>query len=59
MRYQVQFHDNTLTLPSLIWLQEFLVKRKGVQNAHQIASMIQSGKVYQDKEIKIIMLKGE
>jgi hypothetical protein len=59
MKYQVQFKNNTLTFPSIIWLRDFLVKRKGDQNAHTIASMVQSGKMYRDTEIKIIMIKGD
>jgi len=57
MKYQVQFKNNTMTLPSLIWLRDFLIKHKGVQNAHSIMSMVESGKVYQDAEFKIVMIK--
>ena len=57
MRYQVKFNDNTLTLPSLIWLRDFLVKHKGIQKTHSIMLMVESGKVYQDTEMKILVIK--
>ena len=58
--YQVQFNQNhTLTLPSLIWLRDFLIKRKGVQKTHQIVEKLQSGELYQDNEIKIVKIKGD
>lgn len=59
MEYRVQFTNNTLTLPSIIWLRDFLVKHKGTQDAHKIVSIVQSGKTYQDKEFKITIIKGE
>lgn len=57
MKYQVQFNNNTMTLPSLIWLRDFLIKHKGVQHTRSIMSIVESGKVYQDAEIKIVMIK--
>ena len=57
MRYQVKFNNNTLTLPSPIWLRDFLVKHKGVQVTHNIMLMVESGKVYQDAEMKILAIK--
>ena len=59
MRFQIQFKNNTLTLPSLIWLIDFLTKHRGMNNACEVAAMIQSGITYQDKEIRIVMIKGE
>lgn len=56
MKYQVQFNNNTMTLPSLIWLRDFLIKRKGIQHTRTIMSMVESGKVYQDAEIKVITI---
>lgn len=57
MKYQVHFNNNTLTLPSLIWLRDFLVRYKGMENAHDIVSMVESGKTYKDTEIKIVAIK--
>lgn len=59
MKYQIQFKNNTLTLPSLIWLRDFLTKHRGIQNTHQIVGKLQSGEIYQDKEMKIIVIKGD
>lgn len=56
-KYQVQFPNSTLTLPSHLWLRDFLVRHKGVQKAHFIMSMVESGKAYQDAEFKIVMIK--
>lgn len=55
--YRVQFNNNTLTLPSPIWLRDFLVKHKGVKVTHDIMLMVESGKIYQDAEMKIIITK--
>ena len=57
MRYQVKFKNNTLTLPSPIWLRDFLVKHKGIQVTHHIMLMVESGKGYQDTEMKILVIK--
>ena len=57
MKYQVHFNNNTLTLPSIIWLRDFLVRYKGMKNAHDIISMVELGKTYKDAELKITVIK--